>query len=96
MFESIQDSLSTAFRSLSGRGKLSESNMREALGQIEQALLEADVSYSVVRQFIDRVADEAVGERVLKSLNPAQQVVGVVHRELVNLMLRALALAERT
>jgi signal recognition particle subunit SRP54 len=86
MFESIQDSLSTALRSLSGRGKLSESNMREALGQVEQALLEADVSYSVVRQFIDRVADEAVGEHVLKSLNPAQQVVGVVHRELVNLM----------
>jgi signal recognition particle subunit SRP54 len=86
MFESIQDSLSTALRSLSGRGKLSESNMREALGQVEQALLEADVSYSVVRQFIDRVADEAVGEQVLKSLNPAQQVVGVVHRELVNLM----------
>jgi signal recognition particle subunit SRP54 len=86
MFESIQDSLSTALRSLSGRGKLSESNMREALGQVEQALLEADVSYSVVRRFIDRVAEEAVGERVLKSLNPAQQVVGVVHRELVNLM----------
>ncbi len=86
MFESIQDSLSTALCSLSGRGKLSESNMREALGQVEQALLEADVSYTVVRQFIDRVADEAVGERVLKSINPAQQVVGVVHRELVNLM----------
>ena len=63
MFESIQDSLSTALRSLSGRGKLSESNMREALGQVEQALLEADVSYSVVRQFIDRVAEEAVGDR---------------------------------
>jgi signal recognition particle subunit SRP54 len=86
MFESIQDSLSTALRSLSGRGKLTESNMREALGQVEQALLEADVSYAVVRQFIDRVAEEAVGERVLKSLDPGQQIVGVVHRELVNLM----------
>jgi signal recognition particle subunit SRP54 len=86
MFESIQEGLSSALRSLSGKGKLTESNMREGLRSVEQALLEADVSYSVVRDFMARVSEEAVGERVLRSLNPTQQVVGIVHRELVNLM----------
>lgn len=86
MFDSLQESLGSALRTLSGRGKLSESNMRDGLALVEQALLEADVSYSVVKEFIRRVSDEAVGEAVLKSLNPSQQVVGIVHRELVNLM----------
>ena len=70
MFESIQDGLSTALRSLSGKGKLSEANMREGLGSVEQALLEADVSYSVVQRFMARVADEAVGEQVLAVAQP--------------------------
>jgi len=86
MFEAIQDGLSNAFRTLRGKGKLSESNMREGLKLVERSLLEADVSYPVVKQFMERVTEEAVGERVLKSLNPDQQVVGVVHRELINLM----------
>lgn len=86
MFESIQDGLSTALRNLRGKGKLTESNMREGLKSVEQALLEADVSYSVVRDFMARVNDQAVGERVLKALDPSQQVVGIVHHELINLM----------
>lgn len=86
MFESLQESLGSALRTLGGRGKLSESNMREGLALVEQALLEADVSYQVVKDFVGRVSAEAVGEQVLKSLNPSQQVVGIVHRELVNLM----------
>ncbi len=86
MFEAIQDGLANAFRTLRGKGKLSEANMREGLKLVERSLLEADVSYPVVKKFMDDVTQEAVGERVLKSLNPDQQVVGVVHRELINLM----------
>src|SRR5262245_26634060 len=86
MFESIQDSLNNALRSLRGKGKLSEANMREGLELVRQALLEADVSYDAVQEFINRVSVDAVGERVLKSLDPTQQLVGIVYRELVNLM----------
>lgn len=86
MFESLTASLSSAFNSLRGRGKLTASNMREGLEQVRTALLEADVAYDVAEQFLDRVASEAVGDKVLESLDPAQQLVGVVHRELVNLM----------
>lgn len=86
MFESLQQGLDSALKTLSGKGKLSEANMREGLEKVQQALLEADVSFSVVKDFIARVTEEAVGERVLKSLNPTQQFVGVVHQELVNLM----------
>src|SRR6476661_2577968 len=86
MFESIQSGLSNALRSLRGKGKLSEANMREGLELVRQALLEADVSYDVAKEFIERVAVDAVGERVLNSLDPTQQLVGIVYRELVNLM----------
>ena len=86
MFESIQSGLSNALRSLRGKGKLSEANMREGLELVRQALLEADVSYDVVQEFINRVAEDAVGERVLNSLDPTQQLVGIVNRELINLM----------
>ncbi len=86
MFESIQSGLSNALRSLRGKGKLSEANMREGLELVRQALLEADVSYDVVREFIDRVSEDAIGEKVLNSLDPTQQLVGIVNRELMNLM----------
>ncbi|MFO0900184.1 MAG: signal recognition particle protein [Pirellulales bacterium] len=86
MFDSLQDNLSTAFKTLRGKAKLSEGNMREGLAAVEQALLEADVSYQVVKDFMARVTEQAVGERVLKSLNPTQQVVGIVHQELIGLM----------
>jgi signal recognition particle subunit SRP54 len=86
MFETLQQGLGSALRTLRGRGKLTESNMREGLAKVQEALLEADVSFSVVRQFMARVTEEAIGERVLKSLAPDEQLVGVVHRELIDLM----------
>jgi len=86
MFENLSTSLSSALSSLRGRGKLTAANMREGLGDVRTALLEADVAYEVVDQFIERVAEDAVGAQVLESLDPSQQLVGLVHRELVNLM----------
>jgi signal recognition particle subunit SRP54 len=86
MFEALQDGLSSAFKTLRGQGKLSEANMRDGLKLVERSLLEADVSFSVVRDFMKRVTDEAVGERVLKSLNPSQQIIGIVYQALIELM----------
>ena len=86
MFESLTASLSGALNLLRGRGKLTESNMREALEGVRTSLLEADVAYDVVSGFLDRVAEDAVGAKVLESLDPAQQLVGIVHRELIDLM----------
>lgn len=86
MFESLQDGLYSAIRSLRGKGKLTEANMREGLRLVQQSLLEADVSYPVVRQFMANVSEVALGERVMKLLDPTEQVVKVVHDELVNLM----------
>ncbi len=86
MFESLQDGLSSAFKSLRGQGKLSESNMRDGLKLVERSLLEADVSFEVARHFMKNVTEKAVGEKVLKSLNPQQQVVGIVYQELQDLM----------
>ncbi len=86
MFESLSASLTSALASLRGRGKLTESNMREGLGAVRTALLEADVAYDVVDTFLDKVVEGAIGAKVLETLDPAQQLVGIVHRELVNLM----------
>jgi signal recognition particle subunit SRP54 len=86
MFESLQENMLSALRTLRGRGKLTESNMREGLALVQRALLEADVSVSVAKDFTARVGEQAVGERVLKSLDPSQQLIGVVHQELINLM----------
>ncbi len=86
MFESLQESLHSAFKSLRGKGRLTEANMRDGLGMVEQALLEADVSYDVVKDFMGRVSQEALGEKVLLALKPHEQLVGIVHRELVNLL----------
>jgi len=86
MFESLSSSLSTALNAFRGRGRLTEANMREGLAGVRTALLEADVAYDVADRFLERVATDALGERVLESLDPAQQLVGIVHHELVNLM----------
>ena len=86
MFDNLSNSLISAIGTLRGRGKLSESNMREGLGEVRTALLEADVAYDVVEEFLDRVSADAIGAKVLDALDPAQQLIGVVHRELVNLM----------
>ncbi|HZZ72053.1 MAG TPA: signal recognition particle protein [Pirellulales bacterium] len=86
MFESIHDGISSALRTLRGKGTLTEANMREGLQLVQQALFEADVSVSVVKDFIGRVSDVALGEQVLKSLDPTKQLISVVHQELINLM----------
>ncbi len=86
MFDNLSNSLTAAINGLRGRGKLTESNMRDGLASVRTALLEADVAYDVVNDFLDRVAADAVGAKVLESIDPAQQLVGVVHRELINLM----------
>jgi signal recognition particle subunit SRP54 len=86
MLDSLSAKLQSIFDRLGGRGRLSEDNIQEALREIRVALLEADVNFKVVRGFIDRVREKAVGQDVLKSLTPAQQVVKVVHDELVELL----------
>ncbi len=86
MFESLTDNLSGALRTLTGRGRISESNVREAMGAIETALLEADVNREVVNGFCSEVLEEALGTEVLKSLRPDEQMIGIVHKRLVALM----------
>src|SRR5467141_3682408 len=86
MLDSLGSRLQAIFDKLGGRGRLSEENIQEALREIRVALLEADVNFKVVRAFIDRVKEKAVGQNVLASLTPAQQVVKVVHGELVELL----------
>lgn len=86
MFESLQDGMRAALKTLTGKAKLSEANMREGLRLVEQSLLEADVSYEVVQDFMGRVTERALGEKVLLSLDPSQQVVGIVHEQLIQLL----------
>ncbi len=86
MFDSLQTSLRSAFKTLTGKGRLTESNMRDGLKLVEQSLLEADVSISVIRDFMDSVTQKALGEKVLLSLKPHEQLVGIVNQELINLL----------
>ena len=86
MFDSLQDGLKGAFKSLRGKGKLSEANMREGLKLVENSLLEADVSIDVVRSFMSSVTEQALGEKVLLSLAPSEQLVKVVRDELVEIL----------
>ncbi len=85
MFESITQNLTSALGNLA-RGQLTERNIRDGMGQVKQALLEADVNYDVATNFIKAVTEQAVGDQVLKSLRPSEQIVGIVYNELVNLM----------
>jgi signal recognition particle subunit SRP54 len=86
MFESLTDKLTGALRNLRGVGQLSEANMAEALKEVRAALLAADVHFKVAREFIDRVQAECTGQQVLKSVTPGQQVVKIIHDELVKLL----------
>ena len=85
-FEGLSDKLNNVFKKLKSRGKLTESDVKEAMREVRLALLEADVSYKVVKDFVKKVTDRAVGEEVLASLTPAQQVIKIVNDELVSLM----------
>ena len=86
MFEALTEKFSGIFRSLSGRGRITERNVRDAMGQVRQALLEADVHYKVVREFCESVLQKALGREVIESLHPAQLMIKIVHDELVELM----------
>jgi len=85
-FESLSEKLSAAFRKLRGKGRLTEADVREAMREVRLALLEADVSYKVVKDFVKRVSERAVGAEVLESLSPAQMVIKIVNDEFISLM----------
>lgn len=85
-FESLSDKLSAAFKKLRSKGKLNESDIKEAMREVKLALLEADVNYKVVKDFVKTVSERAVGQEVLESLTPAQQVIKIVNEELTALM----------
>src|SRR5215475_10414996 len=86
MFDSLSSKLQNAFRNLRGLGKISESNVSDALRDVRQALLEADVNFKVARDFIDRVKAKAVGQEVIQSIQPGQQIIKIIHDELVELL----------
>ena len=85
-FESLSEKLNEAFKKLRGKGRLTESDVREAMREVRMALLEADVSFKVVKQFTKSVTEKAVGTDVLEALNPAQMVIKIVNQELCDLM----------
>ncbi|MDH3415134.1 MAG: signal recognition particle protein [Gammaproteobacteria bacterium] len=86
MFENLTGRLSDAARSLSGKGRITETNIKDTLRQVRLALLEADVALPVVKSFIDRIREKAVGEDVSKSLTPGQALVKIIHGELVRIL----------
>ncbi|MBD3331778.1 signal recognition particle protein [candidate division GN15 bacterium] len=86
MFDNLSEKLDSVFKRLSGKGILSEKNIKDAMREVRQALLEADVNYKVARDFVKSVQAKAVGQEVLRSIDPGQQVVKIVHDELVALL----------
>ena len=85
-FENLGDKLSEVFKKLRGKGKLNEKDIKEAMREVKLALLEADVNFKVVKEFINKVSEKALGQEILESLTPAQQLVKIVRDELVELM----------
>src|SRR6266542_5435102 len=86
MFENLSDKLQRIFKNLRGEGRLSAENMDSALREIRVALLEADVNFRVVKQLIENITAKAMGEEVLSALSPSQQVVKIVHEELIKIL----------
>lgn len=85
-FESLSDKLQNVFKKLRGKGLLTEADVKAALKEVKMALLEADVSFKVVKQFIKAVQEQAIGQDVMNGLNPGQMVIKIVHEELIKLM----------
>src|SRR5712691_7871293 len=86
MFDSLSSKLQNAFRNLRGLGKISEENVGEALREVRLALLEADVNFKVARDFIERVKTKSLGQEVIQSIQPGQQIIKIIHDELVELL----------
>src|SRR6201996_9297823 len=86
MFDSLSGKLQNAFKNLRGLGKISESNVTDSLREVRLALLEADVNFKVARDFIERVKEKSIGQEVIQSVHPGQQIIKVIHDELVDLL----------
>ncbi len=86
MFQNLTDKLQTIFKNLRGQGVISESNIKEGLREIQLALLEADVNYRIVKEFIESVTQEAIGQKVLNSITPSQKLVKIVNDKLIELL----------
>ena len=86
MFENLSERLSQAAKNLSGKGRITEDNIRDTVRQVRLALLEADVALPVVRTFIEHIRERALGEEVGKSLTPGQAFVKIIHNELVDVL----------
>ena len=86
MFDSLSGKLQNVFRNLRGLGKISESNVADSLREVRMALLDADVHFKVARDFIERVKEKAIGQQVIQSIQPGQQVIKIIHDELVELL----------
>ena len=82
-FEGLSGKLNNVFGKLKGRDKLNEKDIKDAMREVRMALLDADVNYKVAKDFVAKVSEKAVGEKVMDSLTPAQQVIDIVHRELI-------------
>ena len=83
-FEGLSEKLQGALRKMTGRGKLTEASVKEGMREVRMALLEADVNYAVAKDFIKKVTERCVGQEILASLTPAQQVIKIVNEELTD------------
>src|SRR5213594_1248320 len=86
MFEALSGKLQGVFKDLRGLGKISEANITDSLREVRMALLEADVNFKVARDFIDRVKAKSLGQEVVQSIQPGQQIIKIIHDELVDLL----------
>ena len=85
-FDSLSERLNNAFRQIRGKAKLNDNNMEEMLKEVRIALLEADVNYNIVKDFLEKIREKARGEEVLRSVEPGQQLVKIIHDEIVQLL----------
>src|ERR1700682_4935547 len=86
MFDGITRGLTEALKKLRGRGRLTEANVRDGLREVRTALLEADVNFTVVNDFVQRVTERSIGQEVLKTIDPSEQIVRILYDDLVKLM----------
>ena len=86
MFDSLSSKLQNAFRNLRGLGRISEANISDSLREVRLTLLEADVNFMVARDFIERVKAKSLGQEVIQSIQPGQQIIKIIHDELVDLL----------
>ena len=86
MFDSLSEKFDSAFKHLRGKGKISESNIEDTLKDVKTALLEADVNFKVVKNFVQAVKDQSIGQKVITGVNPGEQFVKIMHDELTKLM----------